>query len=147
MCCPSLHIPPYAWIGPCVIPSMAEDSAASVCRFESQEALYRANLVLNANGVPVLLDRYVTNNPANFELNYGTIDDFHAGLTGLLGAAPPPPTELFAAIEAEHTAAADSDASFEVHNYGTVTTSRTELFFVADPSEERMRRLGASTCV
>ena len=114
--------------------------------FASQQALYTANLeaasFATAHGVPVMLDRYVENSPAGFDLQYGSMDDFRRGLAGLLVmAAPADPSELLRAMIAEHTAAADADTAFEVRNYGTVTSSRIEFFFVTDPSPNRLDRL------
>jgi hypothetical protein len=96
---------------------------------------------LNQHGLPVLLDRFVANNPAGFELQYGTLAQFRAGLAGLLGEAVPSDGELLGAMAAEHCRAQDSDRVFEVHNYGTRTTSRAEFFFIADPSPERLASL------
>lgn len=109
--------------------------------YEAQQALLQANLAINAGGVPVMLDRYVDNNPAGFELQYGTVQDFRDGLEGLLGATAPTHGELMAAIESEHCERSDSDRYFEVYNYGTVTTSRVEFFFVVEPTEQRLAEL------
>ena len=44
--------------------------------YDSQQKLMQANLALNSDGVPVLLDRFIENNPAGFDLKYGTLADF-----------------------------------------------------------------------
>ncbi|KOO23645.1 calcium-binding allergen ole e 8-like protein [Chrysochromulina tobinii] len=110
--------------------------------YKTQEQLLQANLTLNKDGVPVILDRYIENNPAGFELKYGTLDDFRGGLKVLLGADVPPPDQVLSGMEAEHTKRLDSDTPFEVYNYGTVTTSRYEFYFVIDPSGTRLNSLG-----
>ena len=110
--------------------------------YKTQEQLLQANLTLNKDGVPVILDRYIENNPAGFDLKYGTLDDFRGGLKVLLGADVPPPDQVLSGMEAEHTKRLDSDAPFEVYNYGTVTTSRFEFYFVVDPSGTRLNSLG-----
>ena len=110
--------------------------------FSSQQALMEANLKLKEGGTPVLLDRFVENNPAGFDLKYGTLTDFRGGLEQLLGSAAPREEEAMADMEAEHTMRADSDTEFTVYNYGTVTCSRAEFFFVAEPTPQRLAKLG-----
>ena len=42
----------------------------------------------------------------------------------------------------EHTKDKDRDVEFVVPNYRTATTSQTEYWFVADPSDEKLRECG-----
>ena len=110
--------------------------------FQAQQSLMQANLALSAGGTPVLLDRYVENNPAGFDLKYGSLEDFRDGLSVLLGAPAPSEDQAMSAMEAEHTTRTDSNTEFTVYNYGTVTFSKAEYYFVTDPSDERLAMLG-----
>ena len=73
-----------------------------------------------------------------FTLDYGGLSVFFSGLEGLIGSPNP---NLRATIEGEHCARADSSDPFETGNYGLVTTSQQEYWFVVD-AEEGKRRLG-----
>ena len=108
----------------------------------TQQQLLQSNLSKAQEGVPVILDRYVENNPAGFDLKYGTLNDFRGGLHGLLGEDMPARGDVLSAMEADHVQFADCDTTFEVYNYGTVTTSRFEFYFVVDPSSTRLKMLG-----
>ena len=108
----------------------------------TQQQLLQSNLSKAQEGVPVILDRYVENNPAGFDLKYGTLNDFRGGLHGLLGEDMPARRDVLSAMEADHVQFADCDTTFEVYNYGTVTTSRFEFYFVVDPSSTRLKMLG-----
>ena len=110
--------------------------------YNTQQQLLQSNLSKAQEGVPVILDRYVENNPAGFDLKYGTLNDFRGGLLGLLGEDMPAPGDVLSAMEADHVQFADCDTTFEVYNYGTVTTSRFEFYFVVDPSSTRLKMLG-----
>ena len=110
--------------------------------YNTQQQLLQSNLSKAQEGVPVILDRYVENNPAGFDLKYGTLNDFRGGLLGLLGEDMPAPGDVLSAMEADHVQFADCDTTFEVYNYGTVTTSRSEFYFVVDPSSTRLKMLG-----
>ena len=61
-------------------------------------------------------------------LGFGTHAEFTSGLSSIIGE--PPQSNLFDALEREHTASKDSDSSFLVERIGMTTTSRTEWFYV-----------------
>ena len=87
---------------------------------------------------------------------------FWGGLEKLVGESQQREgMSLMDAMEADHCGRGDADLPFEARNYGTVTSSRVEWFFVARPGEldaldgrsrrsatraERGRRARAATC-
>ena len=60
---------------------------------------------------------------------------FFGGLDRLIGA-PNVSVGLVEALELEHCTREDADTPFEARNYGTITTSRIEWFFVARAGEK-----------
>jgi len=78
-----------------------------------------------------------------FVLNFGDRNDFFGGLEKLVG--PMDPISVRARMTKEHTKGPDAKASFEVGNYGTVTTSTYEWWFVVEPTPQKMAHLGLKT--
>lgn len=74
------------------------------------------------------------------ELSYGGLDSFFGGLEARIGAPQPKVAE---AMEAEHTAHAESKAPFRTSNYGIETTTEAEWLFVCAPDfDHALSRLG-----
>ena len=65
-----------------------------------------------------------------FELVYADLSVFFGGLEKQIG---PPEAHVKAAMEREHTAAADSLDEFTTGNYGVTTTPQIEWWFVVEP--------------
>ena len=63
-------------------------------------------------------------------LEFGNRDVFYRGLDGFLG---PPNPNLDDTVRNEHCREEDAEIEFTVPNYKTVTTSKVEYWFVADP--------------
>ena len=66
-------------------------------------------------------------------LSYGDMKDFQRGLSGLVG--PPAEGDAGELMAKEHCERNDSQSSFTVGNYGTITSSEVEYHFVADPEK------------
>ena len=63
---------------------------------------------------------------------FGGLHTLYQGLEGVIG---PPSTDLAAGMHREHCRSRDSQEAFEAPNYGTVTTSEIEYYFVCHPEE------------
>lgn len=70
--------------------------------------------------------------PGAFELSFGGLSTFFAGLERLIG---PPQPNLLESMRREHCASADSTLPFCSTSYGTRTTSIVEWTFVVRPEE------------
>lgn len=77
---------------------------------------------------------------ATFTLIFGDREDFFGGLEKLVGK--PDPISLRAGIFKEHTARKDSKIDFTVGNYGTTTQSQYEYWFVVEPTDPILAKLG-----
>ena len=75
----------------------------------------------------------------SYEMSFGVVADFFAGLEGLIG---PPNPNLKEGMEYEHCGADDSHEEFVTSNTDITTNSRTEWLFVVDP-ERHLRETGA----
>ena len=64
-----------------------------------------------------------------FELKFADLSKFFDGLDGLIGGCD---KNVEKAIEHEHTTFSDSHSPFRTTNYGILTTSHTEYWFVKD---------------
>lgn len=71
-------------------------------------------------------------------LKFGDVATFYHGLDGFLG---PPNPNLFESMENEHMRQEDSNKLFKAPNYKTQTTPQIEFWFVADPSDAKLRML------
>ena len=72
------------------------------------------------------------------KLTYGKLDVFYLGLDGFIG---PPNPNLRQAMQQEHTEKRDSNEDLVPPNYGTLTTTKIEWWFAADPSEAKINEL------
>lgn len=71
-------------------------------------------------------------------LRFGDVGTFYQGLDGFLG---PPNPNIHEAMEDEHVRQPDSQLYFCVPNYKTQTTPKIEFWFVAEPTDERLKNL------
>lgn len=74
------------------------------------------------------------------QLVFGNRTDFASGLEGLIGA--PDEVSLMGGMKRDHIANADSRTDFTSTNYGITTTSETEFWFVVDPSDNTLEKIG-----
>ena len=75
---------------------------------------------------------------SKFEMAFGGLETFYGGLEKYVGL-PDVPVEK--ALEGEHTKRCDSFRDFEATNLGITTKSIWEYWFVADPSQEKVKEL------
>jgi hypothetical protein len=66
-----------------------------------------------------------------FDLGLGHLSSFYGGLEAIVG---PPDPKIDIGMEREHCVSADSTVTFTTPNYGIVTTSQIEYYYVVDPS-------------
>jgi hypothetical protein len=73
-------------------------------------------------------------------LTFGDRSDFYAGLQQLVGK--PDPISLAAGMKKDHLTGKDARIEMVASNYGTVTTSEVEYYFVVAPTEDSLTKLG-----